>query len=81
MASFPDGGIDAVVGIDEYVFAPDCPEDFFSRDETLAIFGEQEEQLQRDALQLDELAVLAKLKGTWVEFKAFEMDGFGKHDT
>ena len=46
-------------------FLPQMSRRISSRDdETMAIFGEQEKQLQRDALQFDELAVLAKLKGT-----------------
>jgi hypothetical protein len=80
LACFSDGGINAVVSIDEYVFAPDVPKDFFASDETMAIFGEQEKQLQRDALQFDEMAVPAKLKGAGVELEAFEVDCFGEHD-
>jgi hypothetical protein len=80
LARFPDGGIDAVVGIDKYVFTPDRAKDLFSRHQALAVFSQQQKQLQRDAFQFDELAVAAKLKGPRVEFEAFEVDGFLQHD-
>jgi hypothetical protein len=54
--------------------------DLFSRHQTLAVFSQQQKQLQRDTFQFDELAVAAKLKGPRVEFEAFEVDGFLKHD-
>ena len=80
LARFPDRGIDAVVGIDKNIFTPDHPQDLLSRHQALAVFSQQQKQLQRDTFQFNELAVAAKLKGPRVEFEAFEVDGFLQHD-
>lgn len=79
MAGFADGGVDTVVGVNEDIFTPDGQEDFFSRDETVAVLGEQEKQLEGNAFEFDETAGAAQFEGAWVELEVFKSYGFARH--
>ena len=63
LAGFADSGVDAVVGVNEDIFAPDGQENFLSGDEAVALLGEQEEQLEWNAFEFDETAGAAQLEG------------------
>jgi hypothetical protein len=79
LAGFADSGVDAVVGINEDIFTPDGQEDFLSGDETVAVFGEQEEQLEGNAFEFDETAGAAQLEGARVELEDFKSYCFVGH--
>jgi hypothetical protein len=49
---FADGAVDAVVGVEKDVFAPDPPGNFFAGDELTFLLDQNEQDLQRNALQL-----------------------------
>lgn len=80
LTSFPDGGVDAVVSIYKNIFAPNGLKNFFACDQSVPMFGKEEEQLQGDALELDHSAGLAKLEGARVEFEVIELNGIAEHD-
>jgi len=79
LAGLADSSVDAVVGVNEDIFTPDGQEDFLSGDETVAVLGKQEEQLEGNAFEFDETAGAAQLEGAWVEFEVFKSDGFVRH--
>jgi hypothetical protein len=79
LAGFSDGSVDAVVSIDEDIFAPDGEEDFLTGDEAVAVFGEQEKKLQGNTFEFDEMTGPAEFEGPRVEFEAFKSYGFVGH--
>src|SRR5580704_1968733 len=52
LTDFADGAVDAVVGVEKDVFAPDLPGDFFAGDELTFLLDQNEQDLQRNALEL-----------------------------
>ena len=75
LAGFADSSIVAVVSINKDAFTPDSQQDFLTCDETVAVLGEQEEQLQGNAFEFDDMARAAQLEGAWVELEVFESNG------
>jgi hypothetical protein len=55
LADFPDRRIDAVVGIQVDILAPDPADDFLSGDQLSFAFYKQEQDLHGDSLQLQSL--------------------------
>ena len=53
LADFADGGVDAVLGIDEDFVAPKAFGDFGARDEVAFAGGEEDEQLHWLAFELE----------------------------
>ena len=54
LADFTDGSIDAVLGIDEHFAAPEVFGNFAAGDDIAFAGGEEDEQLHRLSLELDE---------------------------
>ncbi|HXJ14731.1 MAG TPA: hypothetical protein VNH19_20835 [Candidatus Limnocylindrales bacterium] len=79
MAGLSDGGVDAVVSVDEDIFAPDGEEDFLAGDEPVAVFSEQEKELQGNTFEFDQVTSPAELEGALVEFEIFKSYGFVGH--
>jgi hypothetical protein len=70
--NLPYRGINAGVAIQENPFSPDSLQDLVARHQLTAAFGEEEEQIERSALQVHDLATAAEFVGTAVEFEIFE---------
>jgi hypothetical protein len=51
LPDFPDRGVDAVLGVDEDIFAPEAVANFLAGDDAALLFGEQEEQFHGDAFE------------------------------
>jgi hypothetical protein len=79
LARLSHSRVDAVVGVNKHVFPPDGAQDLLSRDEPVAVFGEQEEQLQRNPLDLDEATRLAQFKRARIKLKVIESKCLVKH--
>jgi hypothetical protein len=70
--NLPYRGINAGVAIQENPFSPDSLQDLFACDQLTRLFGEQEEQIERDALQVHDLAAAAEFAGAAVQLEIFE---------
>ena len=60
--NFADGGIDAVLGIDEYVLPPEALNDLLASNDLPIFFEKEEKQLHGDAFELQQLAVPSQLE-------------------
>jgi hypothetical protein len=72
LPNFPYRGVNAGVAIEERPFSPDSLQDLFACNQLIGLFGEQEEQIERSALQVNDLAAAAEFAGTAVELEIFE---------
>ena len=72
LANFADGGIDAVLGVDEDFFAPEAVDDFLAGNDVAVFFREQEEQFHGDAFEFQDAAVAPQLEAGAVELKFSE---------
>jgi hypothetical protein len=59
LAHFTDGSIDAVLGIDEDSAAPEVPGNFGAEDDLAFAGGQEDEQLHRLSLELENPAAAA----------------------
>ena len=76
---FPHRGIDSVVGIQEDAFAPDALQNFLARNELPASVGQNEEQLEGDALQLHGTALAPELVSSPVKLVVRETADIRRH--
>ena len=77
LTDFADGAVDAVVGIEKDVFAPDFLGDFFAGDELAFLLNEDDENLQGKALELDDTSGLAEFEGSQIDLEVLpESDKF-----
>jgi hypothetical protein len=67
---FADDVVDVGLGVDEKLRAPQFGDDFFAGDELVAAAEEKNEQVHGLTLELDAMAVAAKLVAAEVEFDA-----------
>ena len=67
VADLSDGAVDAVVGVEVDVLAPDPFHDLVASHEPSPLLDEEEQQLHGDTLELDGSAAPAQLVGTRVE--------------
>jgi len=72
MPNFPYRGVNAGVAIEERPFSPDSLQDLFASNQLTGLFGEQEEQIERSALQVNDLAAAAEFAGAAVQLEIFE---------
>jgi hypothetical protein len=70
--NFPYRGVNAGVAIQENPFSPDPLEDLFACNQLTGLFGKQEEQIERPALQVNDLAAAAEFVGATVQLEIFE---------
>ena len=69
LADFVDGGVEAVVEIDESVGGPEFLLELFARDDFASAFEKQGENLERLALQAELDAAFAQFAGAEIEFE------------
>jgi hypothetical protein len=67
LAKLPDRAPDAVVSVEKNTVAPNPRDDFFPGDNLVPPLNEEDQHLQRDALQLHHL--LAAAQPPWAEVK------------
>lgn len=79
LADFADGGVDAVVGVDEDVFAPEAVDDCLARDHGTLAFGEQEKKFERNAFEFQSVAVTPQFEAFAVKLEFTEMVGTVAH--
>ena len=75
LADFADGGVDAVLGIDEDILAPDAVDDFLTGDDGSILFHQKQEQFHGDALQFQDAAFAAEFEARGVELKIAKLVG------
>ena len=63
-----------MLGVEEDVFAPEAVDDLFAGDDGALPFGEQEEELERNAFGFRSVAVALQLEAFAVEFEFSEMN-------
>src|SRR5450631_3733068 len=73
LADFPNRGVDAVLGIDEDVLAPEALDDFLARDDGAVFFRQQEEQFHGDAFEFQDAAVTPQLEAGGIEIEFAEL--------
>ena len=73
MAELADGGIDAVLSIDEDFAGPEALGDFGAGDELTFAGGEEDEQLHRLAFDAQRFAVAQQLKAAAVKLEVAEL--------
>jgi hypothetical protein len=72
LPNFPYRGINAGLAIWGNPLSPDPIHDLAARDQLTASFGKQEEQIERDALQVHDPAATAEFVGAAVKFEICE---------
>lgn len=79
MAELADGGIDAVLGVDEDLSRPEPPGDFRARHQAALARGQQDQQLHGFALDAQRMAVAAQLEAAAVQLELADLhDGAGQ---
>jgi hypothetical protein len=71
LSNFPDGCIDAVVGIDKNFLPPDSLDDLIAHNEVAGVLQQQAKQFQRNPFEFQRLARAAQFVGTKIEFEVF----------
>ena len=69
LADLPDGGVDAVVGVEKDVFAPDPLHNLIPGHQLATILNKEAEEVGRDALELEYLARLFQFETAEIEFE------------
>ena len=69
LPNFPDGGVDAVVGVKEDILAPDPFYDLLPRDELTSLLDEQEQQVHWNPLQLEQTTRAPQLIAVRIELE------------
>ena len=73
LADFADGGVDAVFGVDEDIFAPQTADDFLAGDDATLVLQKKDQQLHGDALEGNALAFLGAASAAQLEAGAIEL--------
>lgn len=79
VADFADGGVDAVLGVDEDFGVPEGAGDLVARDEAAAGGGEKDEELHGLAFETQGRAAAAQLEARAIQLKLAELDDAGGH--
>jgi len=69
LLDFSDGGVDAMLGVDENILAPDSRDDLVAGDELALALHQEREDLHGDFLQLEDTNSPAQLVTAAVEFE------------
>jgi len=69
LPNFPDRGVDAVVGVEKYIFPPDSFDDLLPRNQLSSLLDQQQQQLHWNPLQLKQTARSPELIAVRVELK------------
>ena len=77
--NLPDGGVDAVLGVDEHVLTPEPRGDLRPGDYVAILFSQQDEQLHGDALDLYDASVTTKLKAVAVQLELAKFEAGASH--
>src|SRR5277367_2168633 len=73
-----DGGIDAVVGVEENTLSPDPFDDLFPCNELSPVFNQEKEQLHGHRLELDGNPGRAQFVGSQIQLEIFpKLDSAG----
>jgi hypothetical protein len=78
-ANFADRGIDALLDVDENIFAPQNVGNLFACDQLALVVDEQHEQLQRKAFHPEGVAVAGELKTAEIQLEFGESHSFAGH--
>jgi hypothetical protein len=77
LADFADSAVNAVVGIEKGVLAPDLLGDFFAGDELTFLLDQYKQHLYRNALELKRATVLPEFEGSQIDLEVLtEPNGF-----
>ena len=79
LPDFADGFVDAVLGIEEDVLAPDSVNDLFARDETTVALHQKGEELHRNFLEFEDALASSKLVAVLVQFELSKLDNCVGH--
>jgi hypothetical protein len=71
LADFPNSSVDAVVRIEENVLTPDSLDDLIAGNKLLVVVKQEQEDLQRNAFELQRTPSTAQLKRSQVELEVF----------
>jgi len=73
-----DGGVDAVLDIEENVFAPEALGDFFAGNELTLALGEKDEELHGELFDTQNALALLQDIARVVEYEVAEMELLGR---
>jgi hypothetical protein len=79
LTDLADGRVDAVVCVNEDLFAPNAIQDFFAGEELAMALDQQKKQVQRNALEMNDAAAAAELIGFTIQLEILELIDFGAH--
>jgi hypothetical protein len=75
LSEVADSGVDAGLGVDEDVLAPETVDDFLAGDDVGVFFGEKRQQLHRNTFELQHQTVAPQLEARAVELEFAERMG------
>ena len=77
LADFANGAVEAVVSVEEDVGTPNSVDQLFAAYEAAALIYQEDQDVHRDALELEHTTGSAQLVGTYVELYIFpDLDDF-----
>jgi hypothetical protein len=79
-SNFADCCIDTVLGIQEYVFAPESVRDLLACDELSRFFRKQNEQFKRTFLKLDHATAAPQFEPGAIQFEFVEFHQLGRQN-